>query len=69
MAMQEQASVSGQNVADVVAERWGSLENLTTSLTQGRAAPGGWQWGTGKGSSRAAPYRGMQRETGGTEGG
>ena len=35
-----QASEGGANLSQVVAERWGSLGNLTSALTEGRAADG-----------------------------
>lgn len=35
---QEAAAAAGQDVSGVVSERWGSLQNLTNALTEGRAA-------------------------------
>jgi hypothetical protein len=37
---QEQATASGGSLGSIVAERWGSLSDLTASLTEGRAADG-----------------------------
>lgn len=37
---QEQATASGGSLGSIVAERWGSLTDLTASLTEGRAADG-----------------------------
>ncbi len=37
---QEAAAAEGKDVAAVVGERWGSLQNLTSALTEGRAANG-----------------------------
>ncbi|KAK9827469.1 hypothetical protein WJX74_004333 [Apatococcus lobatus] len=36
---QAQAAEEGSNLSELVSERWGSLQHLTSTLTEGRAAP------------------------------